>query len=632
MNKLKIGVCYYPEHWDEFLWVKDLDMMQELGISQIRLAEFAWSKMQPGPDQYDFDWLDEVIRLAGERNIGVTLCTPTATPPNWLIRQHPEILPVAEDGRVREFGSRRHYSFNSQIYLEYSCQITEKMAQRYGKNPTVNSWQTDNELGCHDTTRSYGKLDEEAFQVFLENKYREIAKLNEDWGNIFWDQNYDGFKDIPLPNHQVCEFNPAHRLDYFRFASESLVAYNKAQVDILHKHCDNQPVTHNMMAFINDFDHYAMADDLDFACWDNYPLGFLEHMHKNDADKSEYYDIGHPDISAFYHDLYRTIGKGKLWIMEQQPGPVNWANYNPVPTLGAIKFWAWQAFAHGAELVCYFRWRQAPYAQEQMHAGLLTPDSQPAQAYLEVKELIKEMEAIPQLEIKPAAAALIYDYESIWFWEALPQNASFSFNEWAFAWYESLRSCGINLDIISPTADFSKYKLVIIPSMVNPNAAMLDRVKQASMTKFVWGPRSGSKTANFAFPEEMPPGKLQELVPVKVKQISSLRPSIKISGTGDFGDWSGELWLEYIASDLKPRAVVSTGEQGGIFYNHNNQYYLGVCLDKDSLKSLVQLLLQEAGIDYEILPQGQRICATEQGDFVFDFAKRSYKLPQTSNS
>lgn len=609
--------------------MKDLDMMQELGISQVRLAEFAWSKMQPGPDEYDFGWLDKVISLAGERDLGVTLCTPTATPPNWLIRKHPEILPVAEDGRVREFGSRRHYSFNSQVYLDYSCQITEKMAQRYGKNPIVNSWQTDNELGCHDTTRSYGKVDEEAFQKFLANKYKDINKLNQAWGNIFWDQNYSDFSDIPLPNHQVCEWNPAHRMDYLRFSSASVVAYNKAQTDILHKYCDNQPVTHNMMGFINDFDHYAMAEDLDFACWDNYPLGFLEHMYKDDADKAKYYNIGHPDISAYYHDLYRNLGRGKLWIMEQQPGPVNWAHHNPVPAQGAMKFWAWQAFCHGAEVVCYFRWRQAPYAQEQMHAGLLNPDSQPAQAYYEVQELVKEMQDIPQLELSPAPVALVHDYESIWFWEALPQNESFLANEWAFAWYECLRSCGINIDIVSPTADFSKYKLVVIPTMVDPSKDMLDKVKQAGNTQFVWGPRSGSKTENFSFPADMPPGKLQQFLPIKLDKVASLRPGIKLAGSGDFGKWAGELWLEYLNSDLKPRATCEAdGQKLGVFYSNNNQHYLGVALDKVSLHSLVEMLLKESGVSHKLLPVGQRLCATQQGDFLFDFAKRSYKLPQ----
>ena len=56
--------------------------------------------------------------------------------------------------------------------------------------------------------------------------------------------------------------------------------------------------------------------------------------------------------------------------MEQQPGPVNWAPYNPAPLPGMVRLWALEAFAHGAEVVSFFRWRQAPFGQEQYHSGL----------------------------------------------------------------------------------------------------------------------------------------------------------------------------------------------------------------------------------------------------------------------
>ena len=628
MNKLKLGVCYYPEHWDRSSWPRDLDMMQELGIGYIRLAEFAWGKMQPGPDKYDFTWLDEVINMAAERGIKVTLCTPTATPPAWLVNKHPDILPVGEDGQARKFGSRRHYSFNSASYREYSRAITEKMAERYGGNPTVAAWQTDNELSCHDTTRSYGEQDRLAFHQWLTAKYGgDIAKLNLAWGNDFWDQNYGDFAEIPLPNFQVAQFNPAHRLDFYRFSSDALLSFNKEQTDILRKHCPGQPITHNMMGFAKDFDHFAMGEDLDFACWDNYPLGYLEEMTEDVANKKKYYNIGDPDISAFYHDLYRGIGNGRLWIMEQQPGPVNWANYNPVPAEGAVKFWTWQAFAHGAELVSYFRWRQAPFAQEQMHAGILNPDSQPARAHAEVLELGKELQALPELERTPADVALVHDYESLWFFEILPQSAGFSAQRWALDWYSALRCYGLNVDIVSAKADLSKYKLVVVPSMVCLSEEFMGRVETAGgATKFLWGPRTGSKVTNFAFPDEMPPGGLNAVLPLKVTRVASLRPECNFGGKGDFGKWNATLWREYIETGLPPRAK---DDKGGIFFSNDNHSYLAARLDKPSLMSLVALLLKEAKVSHKgKLKEGVRVCSTNAGDFVFDFAKRSYKLPK----
>ena len=630
MNKIKLGVCYYPEHWDPSLWQQDIKMMQELGISYIRLAEFAWGKMQPSPDEYDFAWLDEVIGLANDSGIGTVLCTPTATPPAWLIKKHPEILPVGEDGRTRSFGSRRHYSFNSPIYLEYSRAITEKMAKRYGNQSAVVAWQTDNEFACHDTARSYGDVDKDCFHSYLAKKYGDISKLNNAWGNSFWDQNYGNFDEIPLPNNTVAEANPAHLLDFYRFCSQSIVAYNLAQTDILRKHCPDQPITHNMMGFTNDFDHFAMGQDLDFASWDNYPLGYLEEMYQDWSggdDKKKYYDIGHPDISAFYHDLYRGIGKGKLWIMEQQPGAVNWAGNNPAPVAGAVKFWTWQAFAHGAEVVSYFRWRQVPYAQEQMHSAILSPDSQPATAHNEIVEVKKEMSNLPQLTLKPAEVALLYDYESCWYNEILPQGSGIVYPQWAFRFYEALRGYGINLDIVHINADLSKYKLVIVPALINISKEVINRIqKECADTQFLWGPSSGSKNADFQIPQTLAPGNLQQVLPIKIKHVSSLNSSVVLTGDGVFGKWQGESWREYIETDI---SAAAQDAQGGVFYTNDNHHYLGVLLNKESLRSLTGYLLKQAevdGVNWK-LAAGMRVCSTEQGDFIFDFAAKEYKLP-----
>ncbi len=128
------------------------------------------------------------------------------------------------------------------------------------------------------------------------------------------------------------------------------------------------------MGRITTFDHWKVGADLDIASWDSYPIGFLsDRLEGTPEFKRAFLRQGDPDFQAFHHDLYRAVGKGRMWVMEQQPGPVNWAPYNPAPLPGMARLWAWEAFAHGAETVCYFRWRQAPFAQEQMHAGLSAP-------------------------------------------------------------------------------------------------------------------------------------------------------------------------------------------------------------------------------------------------------------------
>ena len=106
---MRFGADYYPEHWPAERWPTDARLMQEAGFNVVRMAEFAWVKLEPEENTFDFDWLDRAIKLLGEHGIQTVLGTPTAIPPDWLTSQHPEILPVDEKGTVRREGTRRHY-------------------------------------------------------------------------------------------------------------------------------------------------------------------------------------------------------------------------------------------------------------------------------------------------------------------------------------------------------------------------------------------------------------------------------------------------------------------------------------------------------------------------------------------
>jgi beta-galactosidase len=233
---------------------------------------------------------------------------------------------------------------------------------------------------------------------------------------------YDDFDQIDLPNLTVTEPNPAHVQAFRRFSSDQVVRFNRVQVEIIRKYSD-APISHNYMGRITDFDHFAVGEDLEIATWDSYPLGFLEdRVGASPEEQRHYARQGDPDFQAFHHDLYRAVGKGRWWVMEQQPGPVNWAPYNPAPLPGMVRLWTWEAFAHGAEAVCYFRWRQAPFAQEQLHAGLLRPDSVIAPGYVEAEQVAQELVDAPDVSITQAPVALIFDYDAAWEWEVQPQG------------------------------------------------------------------------------------------------------------------------------------------------------------------------------------------------------------------
>jgi beta-galactosidase len=338
---MTLGVCYYPDHWPRERWADDARAMRELGIARVRIGEFAWSLLEPEPGRLELDWLDEAIETLADAGLGVILGTPTATPPKWLVDRHPEILPVGPDGRVRGFGSRRHYCFRAGAYRAETERIVGVLAERYGRHDGLVAWQTDNEYGCHDTTRCWCDACRAAFPVWLRERYGTVDALNEAWWTAFWSQSYRDFSEVGLPEQAVTESNPSHRLDFYRFASDGVIAYDRLQRETIRRH-GGVPIVHNSMMLFGDYDHVDLAAGLDAIAFDNYPLGQLEESPLPDDLKALYLRVGHPDLVALSHDLYRGLKDAPHWVMEQQPGQVNWAPSNPLPADGAVRLWTLQ--------------------------------------------------------------------------------------------------------------------------------------------------------------------------------------------------------------------------------------------------------------------------------------------------
>ena len=615
---MQLGVCYYPEQWAEAQWVDDARRMREIGLTRVRIGEFAWSRIEPEPGQYAWDWLDRAIETLHAAGLGIILGTPTATPPKWLVDSMPDMIAVDRDGRPRRFGSRRHYCFSHIGYRRQAARITRAMAERYGHHPAIVAWQTDNEYGCHDTVQSFSPAALAAFRAWLAEHYGDVAVLNRAWGNVFWSQEYRSFDEIDLPNLTVTEANPAHWLAYRRFASDEVVRFNQIQVDILRAMSPGRDITHNFMGFFTEFDHHDVAQSLDAVGWDSYPLGFLDSFRFSEDDKLRYARQGHPDIAAFHHDLYRGCTRsGRWWVLEQQPGPVNWARHNPAPLDGMVRLWTLEALAHGAELVSYFRWRQAPFAQEQLHAGLLRPDHAPAPAYAEAAQAARDIAAIGQMSGAVKSAALIFSYDSDWITTIQPQGAGLSALWAAFDAYSALRQMGLNVDILPPDAPLEGYKLCVVPCMpVVPDKLL------AHLGDFkgpvVIGPRSGSRTADFAIPETLPPG---PIFPARVVRVESLRPGLVHPGQG----WAVRRWIEHLETDAAAELVANDGTVA--CWRSGNRRYLAASPEQDLLAMVLQMATRDAGIMTVRLPDGLRVRRTGSHVFAFNYSTETIAIP-----
>ncbi|MGB9614927.1 MAG: beta-galactosidase, partial [Fervidobacterium sp.] len=363
------GADYYPEHWEESMWKAHIELMKKYSLEWVRIGEFAWSIVEPKEGEFDFSILDKAINHLKNNGIKIILGTPTATPPAWLVKKYPGILPVDYSGSVRGFGSRRHYSTNSKIYRNYALRITEEYAKRYGND--IDAWQVDNEIGCHGTTYSFGKDDLIAFIEWLKHKYESIENLNKAWGTVFWSQRYNEWDEIVFPINTPTFENPHQMLDIFRFMSDSSIEFMKMQIEILRKF-SNKPITHNFMVDFMDIDYKKMARYLDFVSWDNY-ISTVE------------YD---PLRQSANHVLMRSLKKKPFLVIEQQPGRVNWRELNENYPPEYLAMWTKQGFINGALGVMPFRFDQIRFAAEQYHGGLLDYAGRPTKR-LEVYSKVK---------------------------------------------------------------------------------------------------------------------------------------------------------------------------------------------------------------------------------------------------
>ncbi|CUJ99191.1 Beta-galactosidase [Ruegeria denitrificans] len=629
MNRLELGVCYYPEQWDRSLWREDAQRMAEMGLDWVRIAEFTWGLIEPERGVFHWDWLDEVIDILGEAGLRVMMSTPTAAPPKWLIDKHPEILPVGPDGRVRGFGSRRHYCFSSDVYLAEACRIATEYARRYGQNPYVHAWQIDNEYNDHDTVLSYSKTARDGFRRWLSDCYGSIEVLNDTWGTVFWGSLYSSFDQIELPNELVASPNPTHALDFARFSSDRVRLFNRAQVNVLRQYSPGRDITHNFMAGSFEFDHHAVAADLDIVGFDSYPLGNLLGSTLSEDEKRRYLRTGAPDYQGFHCDLYRSQGKGRMWVLEQQPGPVDWAEKNPSPVDGMVRLWTWAAYAHGAQAVMFFRWRQARFAQEQYHTALLRSDGSPDQAAVELAQVAAERENLPDAPRERAHVAILLDYESIWAADILPHDDTFPNARIIREWYAGLRTFGVDLDFVGPQDDLNEYILIVIPQSMIVSSELAAKLR-GSGAKLLIGARAGSKTPDMHTPLNLAPGELADLTGVTVRRAESLpelaQETVRFQDGATY-DFTG--WREIIETNETVVASFCSAYRDGspAIVRSDRAIYLAMIPRGPLLHTILSDALSWANIPVTDCEPDLRITRRGGLGFAFNFGATGLSLP-----
>jgi beta-galactosidase len=607
---MKFGVAWYPEQWPEERWPEDLRLMREAQFNTVRMAEFAWSALEPEEGRFELDWLERAVGLAATHGLQVVLGTPSAAPPAWLTQRYPEVLQIDESGRRATHGYRQHYSPASETYRRLASRIAGKMAELFGQDARVIGWQIDNEF----SVPSYDEDTRAQFQSWLRERYGDLELLNVRWGTRYWSQTYSDWAQIPLPiganRFSTYGHNPCLVLEWRRFSSVLWRRFQGEQIAAIRAHADpSQWITHNFMGFFDGYDPRELSEDLDFATWDNYTL-------KLDLE------------NALGHDYLRGLKGKNFWVMETQPGSCGHMN---ALDKGEVRRMAWQAVGHGADAVLYWQWRACLGSTEQYHGTLLAQDGTPRPIFREIAQIGAEFARAAEFlrGTQPRAeVALLYNADDRWAIQYQPHHLEFDPLKHLQSFYAPLRARGVDVDIVHPDSPLEGYKLVIAPHLHTLNearAAHLEGFVRGG-GHLVLGPRSGFKNADNALLESRQPAWLSSLLGVHVEEYYALAEPVPVDGA--FGEGRAQLWAEWIevdAGDIEVLARYNTSNgwldaQAAITsraVGAGRTTFIGAWLDAGLMASSVDWLLETSRATPPIAPSpGIEVCFREKDIYV----------------
>jgi beta-galactosidase len=629
---LLLGTAWYPEQWPEARWDADLALMEKAGIHFVRVGEFAWIHMEPEEGRYELDWLDHAIAAAARHHIATVIGTPTAAPPAWLTQKYPETLRTLKDGEKDQHGNRQQFNWANPKYRELARKIAEQLAKRFGHNPNVVGWQIDNEYG----EVSFDAETRTQFQQWLKAHYGTLDNLNTRWTTEYWSEAYTSWDQIPI---QTGYGNPGLLLNWMRFVSDTWRDYQKNQMEVIRANAElRQFITTNMMGWFDGYDHYTVSQDLDMAAWDDYVgEGHLDPVRNGAA-----------------HDLTRGFKRKNFWVMETQPGAVNWAKINNFLDKGEVRAMAWHDVGHGADAVSYWQWRSALNGQEEYHGVLVGPDGTPVPLYGEIAELGKEFEkAGPALAGTSVQSdvAVLHSYDSRWAIDWQRHNDQYDPVGEILSYYGPVRSLAQSVDVIQPTAPLAGYKLVVAPGL---NVLSKDAADNLSASvkgggHLVLGQRSGMKDWDNSLQTERQPGPLVPLLGGRVEQYFALTGPVKVDGKWGAGE--SKLWAELLSTnapdvevlarygksngwlDGQPAAITRKVGKGRITY-------IGAWLDAKSMGEAVKWMASESAVHPALpnVPEGVEVSirsgASGRVYVLINFAKdhKTVALPTKMNN
>ncbi len=440
------GVSYYPELIDRSEWAADLDRMRGMGLTIVRMLDFAWTALEPREGKLKLEWCDEFLDMLAKRKMRAVLCTPTAAPPPWLTEQYPAMMVELRSGQKLGYGERRAACINNTIYRQYSAEIAATMGKRWGQHPAVLGWQIDNELIGPEFREFFECHCEDCvwrFRQWLKQRYADVDAINAAWGLQFWSMAFGDWGEIPTPRCRRAVMG--HTLDFHRFYSDSHVEYLKLQYDTLRAHVSKkQWVSHNSTGlFDRGIDHRAFARTLDVAGWDAYRgAASAGHEHR-DA------------FNGLAHNWFRSSLGKPFWIFETGPTGEFSASF------------AAEMHARGALGLMFWHWRQHRANLEQTGQAVCDHDGQPVpervEAIVAAQKQLAGQPALPEA-MPRQTAAIVFDPDNVRAQHRQPRRPM-PYLDAVGQMQEPLWRHGLAMDVVHPGESLDGFKLLALPGL-----------------------------------------------------------------------------------------------------------------------------------------------------------------------
>ncbi len=614
---MSFGGDYNPEQWSPEVWREDIRLMREAGVNIVTLGVFSWGLIERRDGEWDWAWLDEIIGLLHEAGIVIDLATPTAAPPSWLHRAHPEILPVDLEMTAGHPGTRLGWCPSSPVFRRYALRMTTALAERYGAHPAVRLWHVSNELGGGNN-RCACDVSAAAFRTWLRTRYSTIDAVNTAWGSAFWGHSFSDFDEILPPRGYRHAVNPALFLDFSRFCSDELLQHYLAEAEVLRAHSE-VPVTTNFM--VNAGGHvvnYAQwADHMDLVGNDHYTI-------VDDPDR-------HQELS-YAADRMRGLTRGRTpWLlMEHSTGAPSWQERNRAKSAGEIMRNSLAHIARGSDGAMFFQWRASLSGAEQFHSAMLPHAGTDTRVWREIVELgtaLGRLDAVQGSPVEPARVALLADEESAWAYEhGLKPHRDLKYSREPRLWHAAFGDRQVLVDVLPPDAPLDRYALVIVPSLLVASDARADRISsfvRAGGTALVTY-LSGVVDENNRVRPGGYPGAFRDLLGVWTEEFRPLQrgESVRLDDGSSVTDWTEDTVLAGAEAIVRYADGESAGRPAITRHRVENgvAWYVSTAVGKSTAAATVDRLIEELDLPRALVaPAGVEVVRrrTTTGDAVF---------------